>query len=83
MFCTNREEREMGFCPSLEYRELVFRSNLENREVFCSIIEDIGVFCSNLEGKGLIFVSLIDADVQEELADKFSIGATVPVGRLL
>ena len=73
----------MGFCPSLENKELVFRSNLENREVFRSEIEDTGVFCSNLEVKVLIFASLIDADVQEEVDDKFSIGATVPVGLLL
>ena len=73
----------IGGCPSLEYKELVFRSNLENKEVFRSIIEDKAVFCSNLEGKVLIFVSNIDGDVQVELADKFSIGATVPVGRLL
>jgi hypothetical protein len=70
----------MGFCPSLENKELVFHSN---REVLCSIVEDIGVFCSNPEGKVLKFDSPIDVDVQEELADEFSIGATVPVGQLL
>ena len=82
VFSTNREDREIGFCPSLEYRELVFLSNLENRALVCSI-GDRGVFCSNLEDKVLIFASPIDADVQEELADKFGISATVPVGRLL
>ena len=36
VFGTNRDDRELGFCPILENTDVLFRSNPEDKEVSCA-----------------------------------------------
>ena len=51
--------------------------------MFCAMIEDKEVFWFNLEGKVMIFALPVEGDDKVDIADKFSIGATIPVGLLI
>ena len=66
VFCTNSEDRGLGFCPTLGYPDVllclniedVFGSDLDNKDVFLADLEDKEVFCSNLKDRELFSSNL-------------------------